>query len=318
MALYLVTGGGGFIGSSLAAELLRAGDRVRILDDFSTGRRENLEGLPGAIELIEGRVQDAEILGKALEGVEVVFHQAALPSVARSVEDPVASMSANVMGTTGLIDQARRAGVKRIVFAASSSAYGQTKELPKVETMKPEPLSPYAVAKLACEQMLRVTAALYGIETVSLRYFNVFGPKQDPTSQYAAVVPNFITAALEGNQPKVYGDGEQTRDFCYIDNTVRANMLAATTSKKLAGESINIACGERISLNQLLELIGREAGVQLKPEYLPARAGDVRDSLADIGAAHALIGYEPLVKVAEGVKRTFAAFAGKARIGAGA
>lgn len=313
MAVYLVTGGGGFIGSSLAAELLRAGERVRILDDFSTGRRQNLEDLPGKIELFEGRVQDAEITKKALDGVSVVFHQAAIPSVARSVEQPVESMSANVMGTTGLIDQARHAGVKRMVFAASSSAYGQTKQLPKVETMNPEPLSPYAVAKLACEQMLRVTASLYGIETVSLRYFNVFGPKQDPTSQYAAVVPNFITAALEGTRPKVFGDGEQTRDFCFIDNTVRANMLAASTSKKLAGESINIACGERISLNQLLEMIGNEAGKKLEAEYLPTRAGDVRDSLADIGAAKELIGYEPLVKVAEGIKRTFAAFAARGR-----
>lgn len=311
MAVYLVTGGGGFIGSSIAKELLAAGERVRILDDFSTGRRSNLEQLPGKVELFEGPLQDLALTARALDGVSVVFHQAAIPSVARSVSNPQESMSANVMGTTALIDLARHAGVKRMVFAASSSAYGQTKQLPKVETMFPEPLSPYAVAKLACEQMLRVASALYGIETLSLRYFNVFGPNQDPTSQYAAVVPNFITAALQGTRPQVFGDGEQTRDFCYIDNTVRANLLAANSEKKLSGEVVNVACGERISLNQLLGLIGAEAGTKLEADYHPTRAGDVRDSLADIGRAKELIGYEPLVKVSEGIKRTFAAFAAR-------
>ncbi|RYZ64936.1 MAG: NAD-dependent epimerase/dehydratase family protein, partial [Proteobacteria bacterium] len=302
-----------FIGSSIATELLKAGERVRILDDFSTGRRSNLEDLPGKVELFEGPLQDAALTARALDGVSVVFHQAAIPSVARSVSNPQESMSANVMGTTALIDLARHAGVKRMVFAASSSAYGQTKQLPKVETMFPEPLSPYAVAKLACEQMLRVASSLYGIETLSLRYFNVFGPKQDPTSQYAAVVPNFITAALEGTRPQVFGDGEQTRDFCYIDNTVRANLLAANSAKKLSGEVVNVACGERISLNQLLALIGAQAGIELQADYHPTRAGDVRDSLADISRAKELIGYEPLVKVAEGIERTFAAFAARAR-----
>jgi UDP-glucose 4-epimerase len=207
-----------------------------------------------------------------------------------------------------LLDLARQTGVKRLVFAASSSAYGNTPTLPKVETMPTAPLSPYAVAKLTCEHLMRVFASLYKIETVSLRYFNVFGPKQDPTSQYAAVIPNFITAAIKKTRPIVYGDGEQTRDFCFIENTVNANLLAASTKNKLAGQVINIACGERISLNQLLSHIGEEAGTKLDPEYRPERAGDVRDSLADISAARELIGYEPKVKAREGLKRTFAAF----------
>ncbi len=313
MAVYLVTGGGGFIGSSIAEELLRAGETVRVLDDFSTGRRENLEGLSGKIELFEGPLQDAELTARAVKGVSVVFHEGAIPSVARSVSAPRESMSANVMGTTTLIDLAKDAGVKRLVFAASSAAYGQTKQLPKVETMNPEPLSPYAVAKLAAEHLLRVAATLYGLETISLRYFNVFGPKQDPTSQYAAVVPNFITAALQGTRPQIFGDGEQTRDFCFIENVVRANLLAAGSDRKLAGEVVNIACGERISLNQLLEMVGTEAGRPLEADYLPTRAGDVRDSLADIGLAKQLLGYEPTVRVREGIKRTFAAFAARVR-----
>ena len=311
MGLYLVTGGGGFIGSSIVEELLAAGERVRVLDDFSTGRRENLASVAGKVELFEGRLQDVALTARALEGVEVVFHEGAIPSVARSVESPLESLDANVMGTTALVESARRAGVRRIVFAASSAAYGQTKELPKIETMAPEPLSPYAVAKLAAEHLLRITAQLYGVDTVSLRYFNVFGPKQDPTSQYAAVVPNFITAALEGKRPQIYGDGEQTRDFCYVDNVVRANLLAAASKEPLRGEVMNVACGERISLNQLVAMVGEEAGQKLEPEYHETRAGDVRDSLADIEKAKRLIGYEPIVRVREGIARTFAAFAGR-------
>jgi nucleoside-diphosphate-sugar epimerase len=308
MAMFLVTGGAGFIGSSIAEKLLANGDRVRVLDDFSTGRRQNLEALKGDVEVIEGSIVDPAIVAKAVKGVEVVFHEAAIPSVARSVENPPASMLANVQGTTVVLDAARRAGVRRLIFAASSSAYGDTPTLPKVETMTPAPLSPYAVSKLTAEHLLRVFASLYGIETLSLRYFNVFGPRQDPTSQYAAVIPNFITAAIRRTRPVVYGDGEQTRDFCFIDNTVNANLLAATTPNKLSGEVVNVACGERISLNQLLGYIGDEAGHKLEAEYKPGRAGDVRDSLADIGAARKLIGYEPKVLVGEGLKRTFAAF----------
>ena len=308
MATHLVTGGAGFIGSSLAEALLAKGERVRILDDFSSGRRSNLESLKGNVEVIEGTILDATKVASAMKGVEVVFHEAAMPSVARSVEIPQASMAANVQGTTVVLDVARTVGVKRVVFAASSSAYGNTPTLPKVETMSPEPLSPYAIAKLTCEHLMRVFSALYGIETLSLRYFNVFGPRQDPTSQYAAVIPNFITAALRGERPRIYGDGEQTRDFCFIDNTVHANLLGASSSKKLTGQVVNIACAERISLNQLIRIVSEVTGKKLDPEYLPTRAGDVRDSLASIDAAKELIGYAPKVLVREGLEKTIAAF----------
>lgn len=308
MATYLVTGGAGFIGSSIAETLLAKGERVRILDDFSTGRRSNLEALKGDVEVIEGSIVDPATVTKAMTGVEVVFHQAAIPSVVRSVENPQASLNVGVMGTTVVLDAARHAKVRRLVFAASSSAYGDTPTLPKIETMPAAPLSPYAVAKLTGEHLVNVFSKLYGIETLSLRYFNVFGPRQDPTSQYAAVIPNFITAALKRTRPTVYGDGEQTRDFCFIENTVAANLLAASTSNKLSGEVVNIACGERISLNQLLGHISEESGFKLDPQYVPGRAGDVRDSLASIDKARALIGYEPKVDAREGLRRTFAAF----------
>ncbi len=308
MATFLVTGGAGFIGSSIAETLLAKGERVRILDDFSTGRRSNVEALKGNLELIEGTIVDPQTVAKAMAGVEVVFHEAAIPSVVRSVENPQASMLANVQGTTVVLDAARNAKVRRLVFAASSSAYGDTPTLPKVETMTPAPLSPYAISKLTGEHLLKVFSKLYGIETLSLRYFNVFGPRQDPTSHYAAVIPNFITAALKRTRPTVFGDGEQTRDFCFIENTVDANLLAASTSNKLSGEAVNIACGDRISLNQLLSHISEESGFRLDPQYVAPRAGDVRDSLASIDAARALIGYEPKVRAREGLRRTFAAF----------
>ena len=308
MATYLVTGGAGFIGSSIAEELLGKGETVRVLDDFSSGRRQNLEGLKGKLEVVEGTIVDPETVARCMKGVDIVFHEAAIPSVARSVEAPPRSMLANVQGTTVILDGARQAGVKRLVFAASSSAYGDTPTLPKIETMAPAPLSPYAVSKLTGEHLLRVFSQLYGLETLSLRYFNVFGPKQDPTSQYAAVIPNFITAALKKTRPVVFGDGEQTRDFCFIENVVNANLLAANARTKLSGEVVNIACGERISLNQLLKFIGEETGAPLEAEYKPGRAGDVRDSLADISAAARLIGYEPRIRVQEGLKRTIAAF----------
>jgi nucleoside-diphosphate-sugar epimerase len=313
MASYLVTGGAGFIGSSIAEALLRSGERVRVLDDFSTGRRENLASLPGSIELVEGTIADPATVRRALTGVEVVFHEAAIPSVARSVEDPGASMLAGVYGTTILLDGARRAGVRRVVFAASSAAYGDTPTLPKVESMVPSPLSPYAVSKLACEHMMRVASDLYAIETVSLRYFNIFGPRQDPKSEYAAVIPKFFLAALRGERPIVFGDGEQTRDFCYIENAVQANLLAASSPRKLTGQVVNIACGERTSLNRLLGHIGSLAGVKLNPEYKPPRAGDVRDSLADVTAAHELIGYTPVVDVREGLRRTYDVMVGPER-----
>jgi UDP-glucose 4-epimerase len=309
MAGYLVTGGAGFIGSSIAEALLASGERVRIIDDFSSGRRENLERLSGRFELIEGTVTDAGTVARAMEGVEVVFHEAAIPSVARSVTDPQATVLAGVQGTTVVLDVARRAGVRRVIFAASSAAYGDTPTLPKVETMPPRPLSPYAASKLAGEQLMRIFAELYGIETVSLRYFNVFGPWQDPNSEYAAVIPKFITAAIRGDRPVVFGDGEQTRDFCYIENTVRANLLAAATPRPLRGQVLNIACGERTSLNQLVRCVGELAGRRLDPDHRPPRAGDVRDSLADITAARELIQYEPAVDFLEGLRRTYRAFA---------
>ncbi len=308
MTTFLVTGGGGFIGSSIAEALLAKGERVRILDDFSSGRRQNLEGIKGKIELVEGSIVDPATVKRALEGVEIVFHEAAVPSVVRSVENPQTSLLVNVQGTTVLLDLARHAKVRRVIFAASSSAYGDTPTLPKIETMDPQPRSPYAISKLTGEHLLRAFSALYGTETLSLRYFNVFGPKQDPTSQYAAVIPNFITAAITRKRPVVFGDGEQTRDFCFIENTVEANLLAATTPNKLTGQVVNIACGERISLNTLIKHIGELAGYKLDPDYRPTRAGDVRDSLADINAAHKLIGYAPRVKVEEGLQKTFAAF----------
>jgi nucleoside-diphosphate-sugar epimerase len=305
----LITGGAGFIGSSIAEALLASGERVRILDDFSSGRRQNVEGLPGKVELIEGTIVDPQTVEKAMAGVTTVFHEAAIPSVVRSVENPQATMLAGVQGTTVVLDQARRAGVRRVVFAASSSAYGDTPTLPKIETMAPQPLSPYAASKLTGEHLMRIFSELYGLETVSLRYFNIFGPRQDPKSEYAAVIPRFITAAIRKERAIVFGDGEQTRDFCHIDNAVHANLLAANTSRKLAGQVVNVACSERTSLNQLLKHIAELAGTRVDPEYRPARAGDVRDSLADIGAARELLGYEPKLDVREGLKSTYAAFA---------
>jgi nucleoside-diphosphate-sugar epimerase len=308
MALHLVTGGAGFIGSSIAEALLKAGERVRVLDDFSSGRRENLEGLPGQLEVIEGSIVDPATVARAVSGVQTVFHEAAIPSVIMSVENPQATMLAGAQGTTVVYDQARQAGVRRIVFAASSAAYGDAPALPKLETMEPQPLSPYAASKLAGEHLGRIFAQLYGLETVSLRYFNVFGPRQDPKSDYAAVIPKFITAAIRRERAIVYGDGEQTRDFCHVDNAVRANLLAATTARKLSGEVVNVACGERTSLNQLLRYVAELAGTRIEPDYRPARAGDVRDSLADIGAARELLGYAPVVDIREGLKQTFEAF----------
>jgi nucleoside-diphosphate-sugar epimerase len=307
MALHLVTGGAGFIGSSIAEALLRSGERVRILDDFSSGRRENVASLPGHVELIEGTITDPQTVSGAMRGVEVVYHEAAIPSVLRSIENPQATLLAGVQGTTVVLDVARHAGVRRVIFAASSAAYGNTATLPKVETMEPKPLSPYAVSKLGGEHLMKVFAELFGLETVSLRYFNIFGPRQDPKGEYAAVIPKFISAAKTGARPVIFGDGEQTRDFCYIDNAVRANLLAASTARVLRGEVVNIACGERTSLKQLLVYLGELTGRRLEPEYRPGRPGDVRDSLADVRDAARLLGYEPAIAVREGLKRTYEA-----------
>lgn len=303
---YLVTGGAGFIGSNLVAALTAAGERVRVLDNLATGRWENLDGLPhqSLIERVTGDIRDAAAVAAAAKGVEVILHQAALGSVPRSVETPVESNAVNVGGTVTVLDVARRQGVRRVLFAASSSAYGETPVLPKHEGMEPMPLSPYAVTKLACEHYMKVFAGIYGIETLSLRYFNVFGPNQTPDGAYAAAIPRFIDAALQNRPIPIFGDGEQTRDFCFIENTVFANLLGATSSKKFRGEIINIAGGRRIGLSELCKEISRVLGRDVAIEHLPARAGDIRHSLADISRASELIGYEPRVRWEDGIAPT--------------
>ncbi|MDH3238817.1 MAG: SDR family oxidoreductase [Deltaproteobacteria bacterium] len=315
--MYLVTGGAGFIGSNLVASLLASGHRARVLDNFLTGKRENLAGLAerygDAFELVEGDLRDLEVTRRAAQGVEYVLHQGALPSVPRSVADPVLSNEINVGGTVNLLIAARDAGVRRVVFAASSSAYGDTPELPKRESMTPNPKSPYAAQKLAGEHYMRIFYEVYGVETVSLRYFNVFGPKQDPASTYAAVIPRFITAVLMGTAPTVYGDGLQTRDFTYIDNVVRVNLLACEAPKEACGKVFNIACGERVSLLDILEIVYKLVGRRVAPKFEPPRPGDVRDSLADISLARDLLGYEPTVPFPEGLSRTFDFFSKRGR-----
>ncbi len=315
--MYLVTGGAGFIGSNLVASLLAAGHRVRVLDNFLTGSRENLAGLAerygDAYELVEGDLRDLALTQSAAEGVEYVLHQGALPSVPRSVADPVLSSEINVGGTLSLLVAARDAGVRRVIFAASSSAYGDTPQLPKCESMTPNPKSPYAAQKLAGEHYMRIFYEVYGLETVSLRYFNVFGPKQDPASTYAAVIPRFITAVLTGTAPTVYGDGLQTRDFTYIDNVVRVNLLACEAPKDACGKVFNVACEVRVSLLEILEIIYGLAGGRVPPRFEPPRPGDVRDSLADISLARDLLGYEPTVPFPEGLSRTFDFFSKRGR-----
>lgn len=308
-ARYLVTGGAGFVGSNIVAALTRSGERVRVLDNLVTGRWALIDRLVRDLDMVEkvrGDIRDPVTVAQAMKGVEVVFHQAALGSVPRSVENPVESNNVNVGGTVVVLDEARKAGVRRVVFAASSSAYGDTPTLPKREDMSPSPMSPYAVTKLTCEHYMRVFAQLYGLETVALRYFNVFGPNQLPDGPYAAAIPRFIQAAITGVPVKIFGDGEQTRDFCFIDNTVRANLLAASTSNKLTGQVINIAGGRRISLNDLVREIGKLIGNGADVEHVAPRQGDVRHSLADISAAKELIGYEPLVRWEDGLPSTLA------------
>jgi nucleoside-diphosphate-sugar epimerase len=300
----LVTGGAGFIGSHIASALASAGARVRIIDDLSTGYRENLEEIEGEVDFVQGSLADQKSLRKALEGVELVFHEAAIPSVPRSVEDPRQTHIASVEGTFSLLLAAREMKVRRIVYAASSSAYGDQPTLPKVETMLPEPLSPYAVAKLVGEHYCQVFSRVYGLETISLRYFNVFGPRQDPSSQYSGVISRFISALLRGERPVIYGDGEQSRDFTYIDNVVDANLKAAESARGI-GEVMNIANGERITLNQLLQelrdLTGRSDVVA---DYREPRVGDVKHSLADISRARSLLGFEPRVDLRTGLQLT--------------
>lgn len=300
----LVTGGAGFIGSHIASGLIEAGARVRIIDDLSTGYRENIAEIGGDVDVVEATLADESAVRKALEDVELVFHEAAIPSVPRSVENPRQTHIASVDSTFSLLLAARDKGVKRLVYAASSSAYGDQPTLPKVETMLPDPLSPYAVAKLVGEYYAQVFTRVYGLETVSLRYFNVFGPRQDPSSQYSGVISRFISALLSGQRPVIYGDGEQSRDFTYIDNVVAANLIAAETTEGI-GQIINIANGERVTLNQLLDqLKGLTGRSDLQADYQPPRKGDVRDSLADITRARQFLGFTPQVDLQTGLKLT--------------
>lgn len=299
----LVTGGAGFIGSHLVDGLLAAGWQVRVLDDFSSGRETNLAAARERIELIRGDHADPAIAARAVADVEVVFHHGAIPSVPRSVSDPLRTNRANIDGTLTVLEHARRGGVRRVVFAASSSAYGDTEVLPKIETMPPAPRSPYALQKYAGEVYCRLYHELYGLETVALRYFNVFGPRQDPASTYAAVVPQFAAACLRGEPPTVHGDGEQSRDFTFVADVVRAN-LAAADAPNAAGQVINVAGGKRVTLNELLAAIQRIVGSTLEPVHGPARAGDVRHSLADLGRARELLGWTPAVSLEEGLRHT--------------
>lgn len=303
MAYYLVTGAAGFIGSNLVEALLARGEKVRALDDFSTGKRDNLAPFLDRIELVEGSVVNPEDCRRAMVGIDYVLHQAAIPSVPKSIELPVETNQANIDGTLNLLVAARDAGVKRFVFAASSSAYGDTPTLPKVEDMPASPKSPYAIQKYTAELYLRVFYESYGLETVALRYFNIFGPRQDPTSFYSAVIPKFITACMKDEAPTIFGDGETSRDFTHIDNVVQANLRACTADSKCAGQVMNIACGERVTLNQLSDLIREHVGRGKSAKHEPERAGDVKHSLASIDRARELIGYEPTVMFAEGIER---------------
>ena len=304
MARFLVTGVAGFIGRSIAAALVARGDSVRGIDSFNTGKRANLAGLE-AMEFIEGDLADPDACAQACAGVEIVFHEAALASVPRSVADPIATNRNCVDATLNLLVAARPAGVRRVIYAGSSSAYGDTPTLPKHEGMLPNPISPYAVAKLAGELYMRAFARVYGLETVVLRYFNVFGPYQDPTSQYSGVLAIFCQRMLAGEQPTIYGDGGQSRDITYIDNVVHANLLAAEApAQEVSGSVVNIAVGKRFTLNETFELLCELTGYKGKPVYAPQRAGDIRDSLADIRLAGELIGYEPIVDFREGLRRT--------------
>ena len=304
MAQFLVTGGAGFIGSHIIDELLLRGETVRVLDNLATGKRENLEHCLERIDFIEGDIRDLETCRGACAEVDYVLHQAALGSVPRSMEDPLTSHDVNVTGTLKMLIAARDAGVKRFVYAASSSTYGDHTALPKVEDRIGNPLSPYAVTKYADELYARVFGRCYGLETVGLRYFNVFGPRQDPFSQYAAVIPLFVSALLRGEAPTINGDGEQTRDFTYVGNAVEANLLACAAPGEAVGEVFNIACNERTSLNSLYRRLQEMLGSEIEPIYGPPRAGDVRDSLADIGKGGRLLGYQGEIKFNEGLRRS--------------
>ena len=305
MQKFLVTGGTGFIGSNICRTLVSQGCFVRVIDNLLTGRMSNLADVIDGIEFIEADMGDREVALAAMKDIDVVLHQGALPSVPRSVDDPAASHRHCVDATFTLLLAARDSGIKRFVYAASSSAYGDTPTLPKIETMKPMPLSPYAVGKLVGEHYCSVFYKVFGLETISLRYFNVFGPYQDPTSQYAAAIPAFVTGILKDEPPTIYGDGEQSRDFTYIDNVVRANLLAAR-AEQTTGEVVNIACGRAVTVNEIIDMINASVGKNVKPVYTESRPGDVKHSLADITLAGKIIGFKPKVLFQEGLTRAIA------------
>jgi nucleoside-diphosphate-sugar epimerase len=305
MSVYLVTGGAGFIGSHIVRRLLEQGKKVRVLDDLSTGHKENLDEVAADVEFVEGSICDEATAQRCVQGVDTVFHLAARASVPRSVAEPLAANEVNVTGAATMLHAAKRADVRRFVYSASSSAYGDTPVMPKRVDMTPMPLSPYAVGKLAAEHYCTVWSHVYGLETISLRYFNVFGPRQDPNGPYAAVIPAFISRMLKGERPVVYGDGEQSRDFCFVNNVVDANLLASE-APKLGGEVVNIACGERTTLNEILNDLNRLLGTDITAVYEPERAGDVKHSLADVSTAKEVIGYVPKVMFPEGLERSIA------------
>lgn len=309
MSLYLVTGGAGFIGSHIVDRLVDLSEHVRVLDNFATGKVENIQHNLGKIQLIRGSLVDLETVRQAVNGVDYVLHQGAIPSVPRSVSDPIGSNEANINGTLNLLVAARDAGVKRVVYASSSSVYGDTPTLPKIEDMPTNPLSPYALTKLAGEYYCRMFYSLFGLETVTLRYFNVFGPRQDPTSQYSAVIPKFLSLMLEDRRPVMNGDGLQSRDFTYVANNVSANLLACIRPN-VAGEILNIACGESFTLLELVDSLNRIAGKSIEPVFAPAQPGDIKHSLAGIEKAESLLGFKPTVGFREGLERTAAWFAG--------
>ena len=305
MSLYLITGAAGFIGSSLARALVSRGESVRGVDNFATGKRQNIADILDRINFREADITNLDAMHQACAGVDFVLHQAAIPSVPKSVLDPLGSNRANVDGTVNVLVAARDAKVKRVVYAASSSAYGDTPTLPKREDMRPDPISPYAVAKLASEQYMISFYRCYGLETVSLRYFNIFGPRQDPTSPYSGVLAKFTTQMLRGEQPTINGDGEQSRDFTYIDNAIEANLLACKApAQKAAGQMFNVATGRRVTLNETFKVLQALTSYKGQPKYGPTREGDVKHSLADISKAEAALGYKPLVNFEEGLKRT--------------
>jgi nucleoside-diphosphate-sugar epimerase len=304
MANYLVTGGAGFIGSHLAEELARRGEHVRVVDNLSTGKRQNLAHVP-SVEFLEGDLADLDVARRAVEGIDYVLHQAAIPSVPRSVQDPITSNRANIDASLNVLVAARDAGVKRVVYAGSSSAYGNTPTLPKVETMATAPLSPYALQKLVAEQYCQMFTSLYGLETVTIRYFNVFGPRQDPSSPYSGVISLFISALCDARQPTIYGDGEHTRDFTYVANVVDG-VLRACTAQSASGEVINVATGGRISLNTLFKTIRELVRANIEPIYADPRPGDVKDSQADISKARRILGYQPTVSFEDGLAKTVA------------